>query len=80
MTIEDTWGSQIGDAAIAHLAHSTPTEFHFQSSAFHEYNTAVTANNPPRIDNGYMSCNESPGLGILPNLESLGSPVLKLHP
>ena len=80
MTIEDTWGSQIGDAAIAHLAHSTPTEFHFQSSAFHEYTTAVTANNPPRIDNGYMSCNESPGLGILPNLESLGSPVLKLHP
>jgi len=80
MTIEDTWGSQIGDAAIAHLAHSTPTEFHFQSSAFHEYNTAVTANNPPKIDNGYMSCNESPGLGILPNFESLGSPVLKLHP
>tara|TARA_X000000368_G_scaffold106081_1_gene82242 strand:- start:192 stop:524 length:333 start_codon:yes stop_codon:yes gene_type:complete len=80
MTIEDTWGSQIGDAAIAHLAHSTPTEFHFQSSAFHEYNTAVTANNPPRIDNGYMSCNESPGLGIFPNFESLGSPVLKLLP
>ena len=80
MTIEDTWGSQIGDAAIAHLAHSTPTEFHFQSSAFHQYNTAVTANNPPRIDNGYMSCNESPGLGILPNFESLGSPVLKLLP
>ena len=39
LTIEDTWGSQIADAAIAiaHLAHSTPREFHFQSSAFHEY-------------------------------------------
>ena len=80
MTIEDTWGSQIGDAAIAHLAHSTPEEFHFQSSAFHEYTTVVTAENPPKINNGYMSCNESPGLGILPNFEALGAPVLKMCP
>ena len=80
MTIEDTWGSQIGDAAIAHLAHSTPEEFHFQSSAFHEYTTVVTAENPPKINNGHMSCNESPGLGILPNFEALGAPVLKMCP
>ena len=80
MTIEDTWGSQIGDAAIAHLAHSTPEEFHFQSSAFHEYTTVVTAESPPKINNGYMSCNESPGLGILPNFEALGAPVLKMCP
>lgn len=80
MTIEDTWGSQIGDAAIAHLAHSTPEEFHFQSSAFHEYTTVETAENPPKINNGYMSCNESPGLGILPNFEALGAPVLKMCP
>ena len=37
MTIEDSWGGEIADAAIAHLAHSTPQDFHFQSSAFHEY-------------------------------------------
>ena len=31
MTLEDTWGGDIATAAIAHLAHSTPTEFLFTS-------------------------------------------------
>lgn len=75
MTIEDTWGSQIGDAAIAHLAHSTPEEYHFQSSAFHEYTTISTAIGAPKIKNGFMSCGEVAGLGIEPNLDILGSPI-----
>ena len=29
MTLEDSWGGDIATAAIAHLAHSTPTEFPF---------------------------------------------------
>ena len=29
MTLEDSWGGDIATAAIAHLAHSTPTEFLF---------------------------------------------------
>ena len=75
LTIEDTWGSQIADAAIAHLAHSTPKEFHFQSSAFHEYTEVVTAQGQPTIETGYMSCSDAPGLGIIPNFESLGDPL-----
>ena len=75
LTIEDTWGSQIADAAIAHLAHSTPREFHFQSSAFHEYTQVITALGQPTIDNGYMFCSQTPGLGIRPNFEALGDPL-----
>ncbi len=75
MTIEDTWGSQIGDAAIAHLAHSTPEDFHFQSSAFHEYTTISTTIGGPNIKNGFMSCSENAGLGIEPNFDILGSPI-----
>ncbi len=75
LTIEDTWGSQIGDAAIAHLAHSTPREFHFQSSAFHEYTEVSTAKGQPIIESGYMFCSNAPGLGIIPNFDTLGDPL-----
>ncbi|GIT54178.1 MAG: hypothetical protein Ct9H300mP16_13380 [Pseudomonadota bacterium] len=39
MNVEDSWGGEIATAAIAHLAHSTPSAFQLQSSAFHEYAT-----------------------------------------
>ena len=76
LTIEDSWGSQIADAAIGHLAHSTPAELHFQSSAFHEYTNVVTAEGAPTVKEGYMYCSENPGLGIIPNHKELGNPVL----
>ena len=43
MTIEDSWGGDIMTAAIAHLAHSTPTEFLFTSTDFNSYVTVSTA-------------------------------------
>ena len=79
MTIEDSWGGDIATSAIAHLAHSTPTDLHFQSSAFHEYTNIETARGAPTIEAGYMYCSNKPGLGIIPNYEVLGSPVLHLH-
>ena len=78
LTIEDSWGSQITDAAIAHLAHTTPTDLHFQSSAFHEYTNIETAIGAPTIESGYMYCSNKPGLGIIPNYEVLGNPVMHL--
>ena len=47
MTVEDSWGGEIATAAIAHLAHSLPKEFHFQSSAFHEYTEVEIASGGP---------------------------------
>ncbi|SVA32155.1 uncharacterized protein METZ01_LOCUS85009, partial [marine metagenome] len=43
MTIEDSWGSDITTAAIAHLAHSTPPEFLFTATDFNSYVTVRTA-------------------------------------
>ncbi len=75
MTIEDTWGGEIADAAIAHLAHSTPADFHFQSSAFHEYATHSIASGGPVIKDGFMIASDKPGLGVEPDWDLIGAPV-----
>ena len=75
MTIEDTWGGEIATAAIAHLAHSTPRGFHFQSSAFHEYHSLKIAQGGPVIENGRMRASSAPGLGVTPDVAVLGEPV-----
>jgi L-alanine-DL-glutamate epimerase-like enolase superfamily enzyme len=79
MTIEDSWGGEIATAAIAHLAHSTPADFHFQSSAFHEYHDLVIARGGPVIEDGFMHVKDTPGLGVEPNLSVLGVPVFDVH-
>ena len=76
MTIEDSWGGDIVTAAIAHLAHSTPTELLFTSTDFNSYVTVSTAEGAPQRDNGRMAASTEPGLGIRPRAEVLGSPVL----
>ncbi len=43
MTLEDSWGGDIVTAAIAHLAHSTPSEFQFTSTDFNSYVTTSIA-------------------------------------
>lgn len=75
MTVEDSWGSEIATAAIAHLAHTVPREFHFQSSAFHEYSHLETADGAPTMEDGWMISPESPGLGVEPKMDILGNPV-----
>lgn len=76
MTIEDSWGGEIATSAIAHLAHSTPDEFHFQSSAFHEYHTVAIAETGLAVKGGFMRASDAPGLGATPLLDVIGKPVL----
>ncbi len=76
MTIEDSWGGEIATAAIAHLSHSTPKGFHFQSSPFHDYATIAIAEGGPCIQDGYMWVNDTPGLGVTPDFAQLGKPVM----
>ena len=78
MTIEDTWGGEICDAAIAHLAHSTPADLHFQSSAFHEYATYPIASGGPVISDGFMAMSDAPGLGVEPDWDRLGAPIAEI--
>jgi len=79
MTIEDSWGGDITTAAIAVLAHSTPTEMLFSSTDFNSYVTVSTAEGAPQRENGRMAASTAPGLGIEPRMDVLGQPVLSIE-
>lgn len=76
MTIEDSWGSDIVTAAIAHLAHSTPDDLVFTVTDFNSYVTVSTAEGAPARERGRMAAPPGPGLGIEPRLDVLGDPIL----
>ncbi len=76
MTIEDSWGGDVVTAAIAHLAHSTPTELLFTSTDFNSYVTVSTAEGAPQRRNGRMAAATAPGLGVSPRADVLGAPVV----
>jgi len=65
-------------AAIAHLAHSTPTDYLFTATDFNSYVTVSTADGAPQRNNGRMSASNDPGLGIKPKMNILGNPVLEI--
>ena len=75
MTIEDSWGSDVATAAIAHLAHSTPPQLLFSSTDFNSYVTVSTAEGAPQRKEGRLAAPLGPGLGIEPRLDVLGEPV-----
>ncbi|OYP35386.1 cis-3-hydroxy-L-proline dehydratase [Rhodopirellula sp. MGV] len=75
MTIEDSWGGDIITAAIAHLAHSTPTDFLFTSTDFNSYVTQSIADGAPQRIDGRMAASTQPGLGITPKFDVLGAPI-----
>ena len=78
MTLEDSWGGDITTAAIAHLAHSTPTDYLFTATDFNSYVTVSTADGAPQRHNGRMAASTEPGLGIAPKMDVLGDPVLDI--
>jgi len=79
VTIEDSWGSDIATAAIAHLAHSTPPEFLFTATDFNSYVTVSTAEGAPRRSGGRLAASRAPGLGVEPRENVLGEPVLDVR-
>jgi hypothetical protein len=78
MTIEDSWGGDIVTAAIAHLAHSTPPEPLFSTTDFNSYVSVSVAEGAPWGCDGRMSASLEPGLGVVPRMEVLGRPVLRV--
>jgi len=79
MTIEDSWGGDIVTAAIAHLAHSTPTPLLFTSTDFNSYVTVSIAEGAPQRVNGRLAASTKPGLGIEPRMDVLGDPVVAVE-
>jgi L-alanine-DL-glutamate epimerase-like enolase superfamily enzyme len=76
MTIEDAWGGDIVTAAIAHLAHSTPTEYLFTATDFNSYVTVSIAEGAPQRADGRLRAPTAPGLGVTPRTEVLGKPLI----
>jgi L-alanine-DL-glutamate epimerase-like enolase superfamily enzyme len=79
MTLEDSWGGDIVTAAIAHLAHSTPTEFLFTSTDFNSYVTRSIAEGAPRRKNGRLAAPLTPGLGVTPKFAEFGPPAVDVR-
>jgi cis-L-3-hydroxyproline dehydratase len=78
MTIEDSWGGDVTTAAIAHLAHSTPTELLFTATDFNSYNTVSNADGAPQRRNGRMAASAAPGLGVTPHADLLRAPAVDI--
>ncbi len=79
MTLEDSWGGDIITAAIAHLAHSTPTEFLFTATDFNSYVTVDIADGAPQRVHGRMAASTEPGLGVRPKMDVLGAAKVDVH-
>ena len=76
MTLEDSWGGDIVTAAIAHLAHSTPTELRFTATDFNSYVTVSIADGAPQRVHGRMAASREPGLGVRPRMDVLGKALV----
>ncbi len=78
MTLEDSWGGDIVTAAIAHLAHSTPSELLFTATDFNSYVTVSIADGAPRRINGRMAASTAAGLGVTPKMDVLDKAVVEV--
>ena len=78
MCVEDTWGSDIVTAASLHLAASTPPERIMNVCDLSGYvGPRLDPNSPTRKD-GCIGPNDKPGLGVEPDLDTLGAPDVVL--
>jgi L-alanine-DL-glutamate epimerase-like enolase superfamily enzyme len=75
MRIEDTAGTEITRAAQAQLAAATPIAMQLGSYGFIN-DGPVIANGAPEVSNGMLLLNNEPGLGLTPNMDALGDPIV----
>ncbi|WP_299639887.1 mandelate racemase/muconate lactonizing enzyme family protein [uncultured Ruegeria sp.] len=72
---EDTWGGEITSSVVAHFAASTPPEYLQNTTDLMNYNTRSTGVGGPVVKDGKLYATNTPGLGVTPDFESLGTPV-----
>ena len=68
-------GGEIVSATVSHFSASTPPELLFNTGDLHAYVTASTGTINPPTSKGKIYCNLAPGLGVEPDLVSLGTPI-----
>jgi len=75
MTVEDSFGTEIATACVAHLAVSTPKRFLLNTADLHNYFTVHVADDGPLVQDGMMWPSNTPGLGVTPDHKVLGAPI-----
>jgi len=78
VTVEDTGGSDLDTAAMAHLSISTPERRRMHTVDFHNWVTVSNGTGLPPTAGGLLRVPAGPGLGIAVDLGSLGQPLLTL--
>ena len=72
---EDSWGGEIASTVVAHFAASTPAEYLQNTTDLMNYNTRSTGVGGAWATNGKLYAPDAPGLGVVPDFDSLGAPV-----
>ena len=75
MYIQCAGGSNITQAAMVHLAHSTPADRLLWIWDIGDLVSFTTVQNPVLAQHGFMRAHDLPGLGVDPIVEVLGNPV-----
>lgn len=78
MVIEDTWGSDITTAAVAHTAVSTQAKYLLNTCDLSGYVTPHVAPDGPLRQNATLQPSERPGLGVSPDRDILGKPISQI--
>ncbi|MEM7335764.1 MAG: mandelate racemase/muconate lactonizing enzyme family protein [Chloroflexota bacterium] len=78
MVIEDTWGSDITTAALSHLAVSTDPKYVLNACDLSGYVSPHIAPDGPKREAGRLRPSSRSGLGITPDRDVLGQPVLSI--
>lgn len=76
MVIEDTWGSDIATAAAVHLAAATPAKSVMNVCDLSHYVGPRLDPNAPSRKDGRIVPSDEIGLGVEPDLDVLGEPIL----
>ena len=75
---ECTWGSDIVTTAALHFAASTPAQSLLNTCDLSGYVAPSICDDAPRRATGRLAPPEGHGLGVTPNLDRLGAPLLQL--
>ncbi|WP_170333112.1 mandelate racemase/muconate lactonizing enzyme family protein [Ruegeria arenilitoris] len=75
---ECTWGSDIVTAASLHFAASTPHGSLLNTCDLSSYVAPRICSDAPNREEGRIAPPEGPGLGVTPDPEILGSPILEI--
>ena len=75
---ECTWGSDIVTAAALHFAASTPRASLMNTCDLSSYVAPRLCPDAPVRNDGRIAPPEGPGLGVVPDIDALGAPILEV--